>query len=62
MSLKSKCDQYDVLVTALFELLDRVEESDDGNTVRPVQILCSREVDRMKLEKVLFGLKNTLED
>jgi hypothetical protein len=60
--LKSKCDKYDVLVKALFELLDRTEESDEGRVFRPVQISCCRALDADKLEQVLKELKQTLED
>ena len=38
MSLASKCQQYDVLVKELFELLDTVEESDDGREFKPTLI------------------------
>lgn len=62
MSLASKAQQYDVLVKELFELLDKTEETDDGQVFYPVFIHCSCEMDRMKLEQVLVGLKSTLED
>jgi len=57
----SKAQQYDILVKELFELLDRTEETDEGRVFRPVQISCSREMDRMKLEQVLGDLKRTVE-
>ena len=62
MSLTSKAQQYDVLVKELFRLLDLKEETDDGRVFRPIQISCSREMDRLQFEKVLVELKRTLED
>jgi len=62
MSLKSKCDQYDVLVKELFELLDITEETDDGRVFRPNRISSCRALDAEKLQKVLVALKHTLED
>lgn len=62
MSLTSKVQEYDTLVRELFRLLDLVEETDDGRTHRPVKIYCTREHDRLKLERVLSSLKNTLGD
>ena len=62
MSLKSKCDQYDVLVKELFELLDRKEETDDGRVFHPNRISSCRAVDAEKLNQVLVELKRTLED
>ena len=62
MRLKSKCDQYDVLVKELFELLDKTEETDEGRVFRPNQISSCRALDAEKLEKVLMALKNTMED
>ena len=62
MSLKSKCDQYDVLVKELFVLLDKTEESAEGHVFRPNVIRSCRALDTEKLEKVLVALKNTMED
>jgi hypothetical protein len=62
MSLKSKCDQYDVLVKELFELLDRKEETDDGRVFRPNQISSCRAMDAERLDKVLAALKHTMQD
>ena len=62
MSLKSKCDQYDVLVKELFELLDRKEETDDGRVFRPNQISSCRAMDAERLDKVLAALKHTMRD
>jgi hypothetical protein len=62
MSLKSKCDQYDVFVKALFELLDKTEETDEGGAFHPNRISSCRAEDATKLEKILVGLKNTMED
>jgi len=62
MSLKSKCDQYDVLVKELFVLLDKTEESAEGRVFRPNVIRSCRALDTEKLEKVLVALKNTMED
>jgi len=62
MSLTSKAQQYDVLVKELFRLLDLREETDEGRVFQPVQIYCSREMDRIKLERVLAELKSTLGD
>ena len=58
----SKAQQYDILVKELFELLDRTEETDEGRVFRPVQISCSRVMDRMKLNQVLSDLKRTVEE
>lgn len=62
MSLKSKCDQYDVLVKELFELLDKTEETDEGRVFHPNRISSCRAMDAEKLNQVLAGLKSTLED
>ena len=62
MDLKSKCDQYDVLVKELFELLDRKEETDDGRVFRPNQISSCRAMDAERLDKVLAALKHTMQD
>ena len=62
MSLKSKCDQYDVLVKELFMLLDVTEESDDGRVFHPNRISSCRAQDAEKLNQVLVELKRTLED
>lgn len=62
MSLKSKCDQYDVLVKELFRLLDITEETDEGRVFHPNRISSCRALDAEKLDKVLTGLKHTLED
>lgn len=62
MSLTSKVQQYDVLVKALFELLDRTEETDEGLVFHPNRISSCRALDAEKLEKVLVALKSTMED
>lgn len=62
MSLTSKAQQYDVLVKALFELLDKIEETDEGRVFHPNRISSCRALDANKLEQVLKDLKNTLED
>ena len=62
MSLKSKCDQYDVLVKELFRLLDITEETDEGRVFHPNRISSCRALDAEKLNQVLTGLKHTLED
>jgi len=62
MSLKSKCDQYDVAVKELFNLLDVTEETDKGRVHRPVQIVCARSDMLIKFENVLATLKSTMED
>ena len=61
MNLNDTVKQYDTLLDELFELLDRVEETDEGRTHRPVQIYCTREADRAKLNSVLFLLKHARE-
>jgi hypothetical protein len=61
MSLTSKAQQYDVLVKELFRLLDKTEESENGRVFHPNQISSCRALDAEKLEKVLAGLKSTLE-
>lgn len=62
MSLTSKAQQYDVLVKALFELLDKTEETDEGRVFHPNQISSCRALDAEKLNQVLVELKRTLED
>ena len=62
MSLKSKCDQYDVLVKELLRLLDITEETDEGRVFRPNRITSCRALDAEKLNKVLVELKRTMED
>jgi hypothetical protein len=62
MSLKSKCDQYDVLVKELFMLLDITEETDDGRVFRPNQISSCRAMDAERLDSILVALKHTMED
>ena len=62
MSLKSKCDQYDVLVKELFMLLDITEESDEGRVFRPNQISSCRAMDAERLDSILVALKHTMED
>ena len=62
MSLTSKAQQYDVLVKALFELLDRAEETDEGRVFHPNRISSCRAVDAEKLNQVLVELKRTLDD
>jgi len=62
MSLKSKCDQYDVLVKELFRLLDITEETSEGRVFHPNRISSCRLLDGEKLEQVMKELKNTLED
>lgn len=62
MSLTSKAQQYDVLVKALFELLDKTEETDDGRVFHPNRISSCRALDAEKLNQVLVELKRTMED
>lgn len=62
MSLTSKAQQYDVLVKELFELLEKTEETDDGRVFHPTTIRSCHVSDTEKLNKVLVGLKHTLED
>lgn len=62
MSLKSKCDQYDILVKQLFILLDKTEETDEGRVFRPNQISSCRALDAEKLNQILVALKHTMED
>ena len=62
MSLKSKCDQYDVLVKELFSLLDATEETDEGREFHPVRIVCCRNDMIEKLENVLATLKSNRRD
>ena len=62
MSLTSKTQRYDVLVKELFELLEKTEETDDGRVFHPTTIRSCRASDTEKLNKVLVGLKHTLED
>ena len=60
MSTTSKEQQYDVLVKALFELLDTVEQTDTGQDFRPTVIRSCRNDHVEKLDKIMTGLKNTL--
>ena len=62
MSLTSKAQAYDVLVKALFELLDKIEETDEGRVFHPNRISSCRALDAEKLNQVLVELKRTLED
>jgi len=62
MSLTSKAQQYDVLVKALFEILDTVEQTDDGREFKPTVIRSCRSDHVSKLDQVLSQLKSTLED
>lgn len=62
MSLTSKAQAYDVLVRELFVLLDKTEETDVGHVFHPTRISSCRAMDVEKLEQVLKGLKNVLED
>jgi hypothetical protein len=62
MSLASKVQQYDVLVGALFELLDVVEVTDEGREFRPTVIRSCRAMTGVKLDKILVQLKSTLQD
>ena len=62
MSLKSRCDKYDVAVKELFSLLDATEETDEGRVHRPVHIVCVRTGMLIKLENVLATLKSTMEN
>ena len=62
MSMKSKCDQYDVAVKELFSLLDATEETDEGREFHPVRIVCCRNDITEKLENVLATLKSTMGD
>tara|TARA_B110000503_G_scaffold12175_1_gene16434 strand:+ start:171 stop:464 length:294 start_codon:yes stop_codon:yes gene_type:complete len=62
LSLKSKCDKYDVAVKELFSLLDATEETDEGRVHRPVQIVCVRSDMLIKLENVLATLKSTMDE
>ena len=53
----NKAEKYDSLVDRLFEILDRVEETDDGNKFRPTVIRSCRAMDAEKLDKILAELK-----
>ena len=59
---EDKCTSYDFIVTELFELLDRTEETDEGRTFRPNVIRSCRAVDTVKTEHVLRALKANLKD
>ena len=58
----TKAQQYDVLVKALFELLDTVEETDDGKKFRPTVIRSCRSDHVEKLDQIMTQLKSTLKD
>ena len=56
MSLASKVQQYDVLVKALIELLDTVEETDEGREFKPTVIRSCRSDHVTKLDQILTQL------
>ena len=58
----SKAKAYDALVKELFVLLDKTEQTDEGRYFRPNKISSCRAMDAERLEKVLVGLKGTLEE
>lgn len=58
----TKAQQYDVLLRALFELLDTVEETDDGKKFRPTVIRSCRSDHVEKLDHIMSQLKSTLKD
>ena len=51
----------DVLVKALFELLDTVEETDDGKKFRPTVIRSCRSDHVEKLDHIMSQLKSTID-
>ena len=59
---KQKKATTDVLVKALFELLDTVEHTDTGQDFRPTVIRSCRNDHVKKLDKIMMGLKNTLKE
>tara|TARA_R110000782_G_scaffold25744_2_gene66639 strand:- start:411 stop:824 length:414 start_codon:yes stop_codon:yes gene_type:complete len=59
---EDKCTSYDFIVTELFELLDRTEETDEGRTFRPNVIRSCRGNDVVKIEHCLRALKANLKD
>ena len=62
MSLKSKIDQYEVLLTEMFRILDCIEETEEGRKFRPTHISSCRAVDAEKLENIFIMLKHTMKD
>ena len=62
MDYTSKAKAYDALVKELFVLLDKIEQTDEGRYFKPNRISSCRAMDADKLEKVLAGLKSTLEE
>jgi hypothetical protein len=58
--LEEAADRIEALessIKELFVLLERVEETDEGRTLHPIQIYCCRAVDGEKLRQVLRKLK-----
>jgi hypothetical protein len=56
----SKLERYNGLVKALFELLDTVEQTDEGREFRPTAIRSCRSDHVEKLDQILKELKTTL--
>jgi hypothetical protein len=56
----SKLERYDSFVKALFELLDTVEQTDEGGEFRPTVIRSCRSDHVEKLDQILKELKTTL--
>lgn len=52
-----KGTEMEKLLCELFSLLDKEEVNDEGNPRRVTQLYCTREADRMALNKVLYDLK-----
>lgn len=54
--------RYTSLIKEMFEILDRVEETDEGLSFHPTYIVCLRECDRAKLNRLFTLLKQLTED
>ena len=53
-----RIEQLEDNLRTFFRLLDLTEESDEGRPFHPITISCCRELDGLKMEKVLAQLKN----
>jgi hypothetical protein len=59
--LEMKLQDYEVLVKALFQILNKTEETEDGRSFHPNQLRSCRALDAEKLDKILAQLKNMVE-
>lgn len=55
---ENRIEEMEDNLRTFFQLLDLTEESDEGKPFHPITISCCRELDGLKMEKVLAQLKN----